>query len=608
MGGAPSAPPPPAQQQVSQTAEFPEELKPFIDDILERARTRIESRDEEGFQKFPAPRLAEFSPEQSEAQQGISNIARSGISSDPRLSSSKTYMAPALEATASSRGTFDADTASKFMSPYIQNVIDIQKREARRSGELQNQQIADQAVGAGSYGGSRQAFQESERRRNEAQLLDDIQAKGLQSAFETGSAQFEREKGRDLAAGQQYAGLGEQAPRLALAELGALSGVGAAKQEQGQRALDIGYQEFQEELQYPERTLQEYSSIIRGFPLTPNQFGVTQTATPPPNLTTQLAGALGTGAGAFKAFAKEGGQIKRVKGGLLDIYDGEAGFPTEYNPDASGTTPDNSSSSAVPEPKKTGLVGLNSAMELSKTMNTRNLGRNKYKQKIQDFLTRQEVSEADRSSKEDRDIGLAMIQASAPLLAGDKPLMEALSQAAPTFAGDIGKLRRENTQAKLKAEKSALEGEGLISDVEGQDFAEKLKLYEIDATSALALAKSNAALAKANRIKPDVYKAFSDSINKVLEPEIKGRSAGAQTAAGQALKIGLEAYTKALKSNDPSNALTIAQEAINNRMQFYFDTRSGVISPNNPSSSSSSSSSNNSTGKVLKSATGIGTI
>ena len=83
MGGAPSAPPPPAQQQVSQTAEFPEELKPFIDDILERARTRIEARDEEGFQKFPAPRLAEFSPEQSEAQQGISNIARSGLSSDP---------------------------------------------------------------------------------------------------------------------------------------------------------------------------------------------------------------------------------------------------------------------------------------------------------------------------------------------------------------------------------------------------------------------------------------------------------------------------------------------------------------------------------------------
>ena len=370
MGGAPSAPPPPAQQQVSQTAEFPEELKPFIDDILERARTRIESRDEEGFQKFPAPRLAEFSPEQSEAQQGISNIARSGISSDPRLSSSKTYMAPALEATASSRGTFDADTASKFMSPYIQNVIDIQKREARRSGELQNQQIADQAVGAGSYGGSRQAFQESERRRNEAQLLDDIQAKGLQSAFETGSAQFEREKGRDLAAGQQYAGLGEQAPRLALAELGALSGVGAAKQEQGQRALDIGYQEFQEELQYPERTLQEYSSIIRGFPLTPNQFGVTQTATPPPNLTTQLAGLAGAGAGAFKAFAnaKEGGQLKRAEGGQTDyLLDDEGSY--------AGLGEIESPNSLNPPEKEGGLSSL-----------PQQLGRKGYNKSVEEYL------------------------------------------------------------------------------------------------------------------------------------------------------------------------------------------------------------------------------
>jgi hypothetical protein len=124
---------------------------------------------------------------------------------------------------------------------------------------------------------------------------------------------------RELAGGQQFAGLGEQAPRLALAELGALSGVGAAQQEQGQRALDIGYQQFQEELQYPERTLQEYSSIIRGFPLTPNQFDVKQTATPPPNLGTQLAGLAGAGIAGARAFAKDGGQIKRKAGGLADL-------------------------------------------------------------------------------------------------------------------------------------------------------------------------------------------------------------------------------------------------------------------------------------------------
>ena len=313
------SPPPPAQQQVSQTSEFPEELKPYITDILERSKTRIEARDAEGYLPYPAPRLAEFTPEQLEAQSGIAGIARSGLASDPTLASSKTYMQPALDATQASLGQFDTAAAQQYMSPYMQSVIDIQKREAMRSGDVQRQDIGASAVGAGGFGGSRQAIQESEQRRNEAQLLNDIQAKGQQSAFETGAAQFERQKGRELAGGQQLAGLGEQAPRLALAELGALSGVGAAQQQQGQRALDIGYQQFQEELQYPERTLQEYSSIIRGFPLTPNQFGVTQTATPPPNLGTQLAGLAGAGIAGAQAFAKDGGQIKRKAGGLADL-------------------------------------------------------------------------------------------------------------------------------------------------------------------------------------------------------------------------------------------------------------------------------------------------
>ena len=313
------SPPPPAQQQVSQTSEFPEELKPYITDILERSKTRIEARDAEGYLPYPAPRLAEFTPEQLEAQTGIAGLARTGLASDPTLASSRTYMQPALDATQASLGQFDTAAAQQYMSPYMQSVIDIQKREAMRSGDVQRQDIGTQAVGAGGFGGSRQAIAEAEQRRNEAQLLADIQAKGQQSAFETGAAQFERQKGRELAGGQQLAGLSEQAPRLALAELGALSGVGAAQQQQGQRGLDIGYQQFQEELQYPERTLQEYSSIIRGFPLTPNQFSVTQTATPPPNLGTQLAGLAGAGIAGAKAFAKDGGQIKRKAGGLADL-------------------------------------------------------------------------------------------------------------------------------------------------------------------------------------------------------------------------------------------------------------------------------------------------
>ena len=47
------------------------------------------------------------------------------------------------------------------MNPYQHAVIDIQKREALRDAEKLQQQIGAQAVGAGAFGGSRQALVES---------------------------------------------------------------------------------------------------------------------------------------------------------------------------------------------------------------------------------------------------------------------------------------------------------------------------------------------------------------------------------------------------------------------------------------------------------------
>ena len=346
MGGGGAPPQAPAQQTVSQTSEFPEELKPYISDILERAKTSAEAREEAGYQVYPGPRLAGFTPEQIAAQTGITGLVQQGISSDPMLASAKTYMAPAFGSTLAATQQFTPAAAQQYMSPYMQSVVDIQKREAQREGKQAMQKLAGQAAMTQPFGGSRQAILEAEQMRNQAQLLSDIQQKGSQAAFEQAAAQFEREKARQLTGGQQLAALGELAPRLATAELGALAGVGAQKQEQAQRATDIGYQQFLEEQQYPQRILQEYSSIIRGFPLTPNVFGVTQTAVPPPNLATQAIGLLGAGASGYKAFASTGGglsslPLKKTKvvkkqdgGGLLGLTDIEEPDMYGYSPES----------------------------------------------------------------------------------------------------------------------------------------------------------------------------------------------------------------------------------------------------------------------------------
>jgi hypothetical protein len=100
-------------------------------------------------------------------------------------------------------------SADAYMSPYMQNVVNIQQREAQRAADIASTQRGAQAVKAGAFGGSRQAIMEAEAARNLAQQKGDIQATGLQSAFQQAQGQFNTEQQARLAAQQanQQAGL-----------------------------------------------------------------------------------------------------------------------------------------------------------------------------------------------------------------------------------------------------------------------------------------------------------------------------------------------------------------------------------------------------------------
>ncbi len=100
-------------------------------------------------------------------------------------------------------------SAEAYMSPYMQGVVDIQQREARRASDIARQGQQAQAVGAGAFGGSRQALVEAERQRNLATQLGDIQSAGLQSAYGQAQQQFNVEQQARLAAQQanQQAGI-----------------------------------------------------------------------------------------------------------------------------------------------------------------------------------------------------------------------------------------------------------------------------------------------------------------------------------------------------------------------------------------------------------------
>jgi hypothetical protein len=118
-----------------------------------------------------------------------------------------------------------------YMSPYMQNVVEAQQREAQRSADIAGTQRAARATQAGAFGGSRQAIENAEAARNLATQKGDIQAAGLQSAYQQAQQQFNAEQQARLQAQQanQQAGLtaGGQnlAAQLGVQQLGTQTGL-----------------------------------------------------------------------------------------------------------------------------------------------------------------------------------------------------------------------------------------------------------------------------------------------------------------------------------------------------------------------------------------------
>ena len=308
-------------QTTQQAQTFPEELKPYISDILSRGQTRMQDREAEGFQPYVGPRLAEFTPEMLQARQGLTGLVNQGLSSDAGLSSALPYFSKAQTLADRASQEFDADTANQYMSPYMQSVVDIEKREAERVGDVQAQQIGDAAVKSGGFGGSRQAIREAEQARNENQLQADIQTRGTQAAYESGLAAFQGQKARDAGLASQLQSMGSQAYNQAVTEQGQLAKIGEQGQAQGQRSLDLEYQKFLDEKTAPDRALQDYSGLVRGYYMAPDT-GTTQiTQKPAASLGTQLMGAAATGAGLFNAFTpnKTGGLVGLANGGTVGL-------------------------------------------------------------------------------------------------------------------------------------------------------------------------------------------------------------------------------------------------------------------------------------------------
>lgn len=231
------------------------------------------------------------------------------------------------------QATNAADVA-RYMSPYMQNVVDYQKAQALRDFQMGQPMMQAKAAGQGAFGGNRLALQQAEAQRGLMSQLQGIEATGAQTAFDRAQAaqQYRANLGlQGMQTGLQGLGTaqtglsggvsaGSALGNLGGQQLGAQTGIiqlqnqlGTQQQQMEQAKINQAIQDYATAQQYPLMQLGFMSNMLRGLPL---QATTTQSYQATPGLYQQGVGMIGTLAGAKQAgLFRKGGVVKGLAGG-----------------------------------------------------------------------------------------------------------------------------------------------------------------------------------------------------------------------------------------------------------------------------------------------------
>ena len=127
-------------------------------------------------------------------------------------------------------GAYDPTSATAFMDPYQQAVTQDALAEMQRQADIQTNQLAAQAVGAGAFGGSRQGIAQAELGRNLADIqsrrvFEDL-SRNFNQAQNAAQTAFENQQRRQQGVAQLLGGLGASQAQEAVRLGGGIAGLG----------------------------------------------------------------------------------------------------------------------------------------------------------------------------------------------------------------------------------------------------------------------------------------------------------------------------------------------------------------------------------------------
>jgi hypothetical protein len=265
----------------------------------------------------PEDYVAGFSPLQQYAQANAANLQMPGqFNAATGLSGQAGFNALTAGDRYAQQAT-DPGSIQAYMSPYMQNIVAGQQRDAQRQADIATQARNAKFAQSGAFGNSgRMAIENSEANRNLAGLKNSIYLQGQQKAFE--DAQQAQRFGSQLGLqGKGLAGqIGGQLADIGSAQLAGQNSIlnlqnmfGGQQQQQNQNIINQAISNYAQQQEYPMQQLNSYNALIRGY-VVPGQTSTQYQA--PPSAFSQLAGA---GIGAYGLSQLMGGG--KAKGGVI---------------------------------------------------------------------------------------------------------------------------------------------------------------------------------------------------------------------------------------------------------------------------------------------------
>lgn len=301
-------PPPSVTNYGSTTTNVPQWLSDYTQGIIGQANAIAA----QPYQPYEGPRLAGLTPEQQQAYSLIDgNVGKGSDLLGTATSGIKGVLGtvtPTIAGNLAGAGkTFTGDTVSSYMNPYTENVT-------KRAQELANRNFNENLLPgiqniftrAGQYGSTRMQDAAYKGARDVSENLQSAADASLANAYTAGQSAFQSDASRQgqlaqlgitsgLQGNQQLGNLAPILQQLGLTDAGALAGVGAEKQAQEQKNLDLAYSDFQAQRDYPKTQTDWLANIIHGIPNSaiPTQTTTTQTA-PATSQGPSLIGSIGS--------------------------------------------------------------------------------------------------------------------------------------------------------------------------------------------------------------------------------------------------------------------------------------------------------------------------